>query len=91
MPAKWLVKDRWDSMARIGAIDSPLLVVMGEQDEVIPFDLGRRLYEAAPQPKDALFLPAARHNDLWEFPETSARVLEFVRSNATPGTPALVP
>ena len=90
VPAKWLVKDRWDSLARIGAIDAPLLVVMGEQDEVIPVALGRRLYEAAPQPKSALFLPSAGHNNLWDHPEIPARVLEFVAGANAARQPALV-
>ena len=90
VPAKWLVKDRWDSLSRIAAIRSPLLVVMGERDEVIPVALGRRLYEAAPQPKDSLFLPAAGHNNLWDHPEIVSRVLDFLRSTTEIRQPALV-
>jgi len=56
VPAKWLVKDRWDSLSRIDALAAPLLVVMGERDQVIPPGHGRRLFAAAPEPKRALFV-----------------------------------
>ena len=55
-PAKWLVRDRFDSRARIGRVSAPIMVIHGERDRVIPSRFGRRLYEAAPEPKEALIL-----------------------------------
>lgn len=79
VPAKWLVKDRWDSLRRIDRVATPLLVVMGERDEVIPPAQGRRLFAAAREPKQALFVPEAGHNDLYEFPVVRERVTGFIR------------
>ena len=78
MPAKWMLFDKWDAAARIGEVSAPLLVLHGERDKIIPTSFGRRLYEAANQPKEALFLPAAGHNDLFDYPEAPRRILEFV-------------
>jgi uncharacterized protein len=65
-PTRWLVRDRFDSMAKISRIREPVFVVHGERDGVIPVELGRKLFHAANNPKAAKFLPAAGHNDLYE-------------------------
>jgi hypothetical protein len=54
VPVRWLMADRFDSLARIGAIEEPLLVMHGDADFVIrsrptgggstkPCAIGRRL------------------------------------------------
>lgn len=67
VPSRWLVRDRFDSMSRIGKISAPLLVIHGEADTVIPIKFGRRLFDAAPEPKQAHYLPEARHNNLADY------------------------
>lgn len=51
LPMRWLLRDRYDSMALIGRLRAPLLIVHGEQDSIVPFVLGQRLFAAAPEPK----------------------------------------
>ena len=53
----------FDSQAKIGAIRAPLLFFHGDRDGIVPFELGRRLYERAPQPKAFEVIPGAGHND----------------------------
>ena len=65
-PAKWLVRDRFDSIGRIGHVEAPLLMLHGGQDRTIPPRFGRRLYAAAPQPKRLWFHEDADHLDLWD-------------------------
>lgn len=65
-PARWLVRDRFDSLAKIGALDLPVLVLHGERDAVTPAAFGRRVYEAATEPKALRLFPAAGHADLFE-------------------------
>jgi fermentation-respiration switch protein FrsA (DUF1100 family) len=43
----------------------PLLVLHGERDEVVPFAQGRRVFEAAPEPKRFYAIPGAGHNDTY--------------------------
>lgn len=76
-PARWLVLDKYDSLAKITAVRIPLLLVHGERDSVIPPRLARALFEAAPEPKEAVFLPDAGHNDLHEH-GLAELVLDFV-------------
>ena len=58
-----LLKGRFDSLGRIGAIKAPMLFFHGDQDEIVPFDLGRRLFEKASAPKQFITLSGAHHND----------------------------
>lgn len=67
LPARLLMTDRYDSMAYIGKVSVPLLVLHGERDEVVPLRLGQRLFEAANQPKTLRTFPGAGHSDHWNF------------------------
>ncbi|MCZ6720408.1 MAG: alpha/beta hydrolase [Alphaproteobacteria bacterium] len=66
LPIRLLVIDRFDSKAKIERIDVPLLIVHGEKDRIVPVGLGRALFDAAREPKEARFIPEARHNDLYD-------------------------
>jgi abhydrolase domain-containing protein 17 len=56
--------DRFDNLHHIRSVQAPVLIIHGTADEVIPVAHGRRLYEAAPGPKEAFWVPGARHNDV---------------------------
>jgi len=79
-PARWLVRDTLDSASRIGKVSAPILIVHGERDRIIPQKFARRLFEAAPKPKEAHFLPEARHNDLLDYGLTRF-VIDFLDRN----------
>jgi len=67
LPTRFLVRDRYDSLSKIGDIRAPLLVIHGDRDRTVPERLGRRLYDAALAPKQAIWLKGAGHVDLYEF------------------------
>lgn len=56
----------FNSKSKIRGVRAPLLFIHGRNDEVIPYSLGRDLYEAAPEPKAFWTLEAAGHNDIPE-------------------------
>ena len=56
--------DRFHNLRHIRRVHAPVLVIHGTADEVIPVSHGRRLYEAASQPKQALWVEGAHHNDV---------------------------
>lgn len=60
-----LLADRYSSIERIRRLRSPLLVVVGDRDRIVPFEHSRRLYEVAPGDVDKRFvvIPGADHND----------------------------
>lgn len=61
----YLFKSRFDSLARIGRLRAPLLILHGDADEVVPYEHGRRLWEAASEPKAFYTIARARHNDTY--------------------------
>ena len=66
-PAKYLVLDDFDNLGIIKKIKSPLLLLHGYKDYVINIAFGKKVFEAAPKPKKALFVQNAGHNNLFEF------------------------
>lgn len=50
-PIRLLIRNPFESIARIGAVGSPLLFLHSPEDTVIPIAEGRRLFDAAPPPK----------------------------------------
>jgi hypothetical protein len=65
-PVGWLVRNHYDSISRIRQLDTPILVLHGDQDETVPMSQGRKLYDAANQPKRFQILKGATHNDTYE-------------------------
>jgi pimeloyl-ACP methyl ester carboxylesterase len=55
---------RFDSVSKIERIRAPLLFFHGDRDEVIDRELGRQLFDAAPEPKAFETIQGAGHNDL---------------------------
>lgn len=87
LPARWLVLDKWDNAGRIAQLRVPLLIIHGEDDRIVPTRFGRRLFNLAPEPKEALFVPGADHNALFDHAEVIAAVMAFVRQRVPAGTP----
>ena len=63
LPVGAMLWDQYPSLDRIGRVDAPILVVAGAADGIVPVDQSRRLYEAAPEPKDLVIIAGADHND----------------------------
>ncbi len=65
LPLDPLVIWSYNSKQRIAHVRAPLLIMHGDRDEVIPFDLGRALLRAPlPTPKSFSAVPGAGHNDI---------------------------
>lgn len=61
LPIGPLITQRFESVRKVGRVDSPLLVVHGTNDRLIPKDLGQRLYEAATGRKHLLLVEGGSH------------------------------
>jgi fermentation-respiration switch protein FrsA (DUF1100 family) len=62
---RWISGSRFDSIRKIAQVKVPKLFLHAEGDEVIPIAHGRRLYEAAPPPKNFVQLHGT-HSDAFE-------------------------
>lgn len=65
-PVGWLVRNHYDNLTRIRQLRLPVLVLHGDQDEIVPISQGQKLYEAANEPKRFQVLEGAAHNDTYE-------------------------
>jgi fermentation-respiration switch protein FrsA (DUF1100 family) len=61
--APWLPRTRYDSAAKISRVRVPVLIMHGDADERVPYEMGRRLYDLAPEPKTFVTFPGAAHAD----------------------------
>jgi len=64
LPVRLILRDRFDSVQRIGDISSPVLILASDSDRIIPVAESRRLFDAANEPKRIVVFPGAAHNDL---------------------------
>jgi len=62
-----LIKDPFYSDARIGKVTSPVLILHGTEDPVIPFSFGQKLFALANEPKRFVRLEGGGHGDLDRF------------------------
>lgn len=79
LPVRSVMQTRLDSVAKIGAYRGPLLVVHGDADRIVPYSLGRRLFEAANEPKQFVTIPGGNHNEHYT-PEYVAALDRFIAS-----------
>ncbi len=79
-PVRALTLDRFDSLAKIGAVRCPLFLMHGEQDRVVPIGYGRALFAAAAEPKQAKWYAEVGHTGFDEFGAPAA-VLAFLRQH----------
>lgn len=63
LPVSPLITQRFESVRKVGEIGSPLLVVHGSEDRLIQPELGRKLYEAAQEPKQFVLVEGGSHHN----------------------------
>ncbi|MBF0186124.1 MAG: alpha/beta fold hydrolase [Magnetococcales bacterium] len=64
LPVRWLLRHPFDSLAKAGSIRSPLLVVLGERDTLVPPAMSERLAQAWGGPTQVYREPFADHDTL---------------------------
>jgi hypothetical protein len=65
LPVWGLVRTKYDALEKIREVRAPLLILHGDRDDVVPYEQGRRLFEAANEPKTLYTIRGARHNDTY--------------------------
>jgi hypothetical protein len=82
-PFQWLpqftVDDRFSPLPTMASISPlPLLVLHGDQDAVVPVQEGKRLYEAAKEPKQLWVVPGAGHIQTMRHPAERDRLVAYL-------------
>lgn len=65
VPVRWIARSRYASIEKIERVRMPKLFLHAQADEVVPFAHGRRLYEAATEPKTFVALRGG-HGDAFD-------------------------
>ena len=55
IPVNLLLKDKFDNYKKIKNINSPVIVMHGEIDQIVPFSMGKKIYDIANEPKYSYF------------------------------------
>ena len=85
LPVRWLLRDRFSSIDAIESVRSPVLIVAGDRDRIVPLEQSRRLFERTPEPRELVVVRGADHNDaaLLDGRELIDAVRRFIESHAT--------
>jgi fermentation-respiration switch protein FrsA (DUF1100 family) len=85
-PARWFMRSRYDTLAKIPCIEAPKLIIHSRDDEMIPFEMAERLLAAAKEPKALVAFREAGHNDLlWRCGrELDAALAAFLQRTVPP-------
>ena len=79
IPVGILLKDRYENDKKIKHINIPVLVMHGEADQIVPFEMGKKMYELANQPKYSYFTKYDNH--MMEYDEKLVFALNlFIKS-----------
>ena len=64
-PLGFIARNEFRSIAKVGLIEAPKLFIHGTDDPTVPLEMGRRLFEAAADPKDWYEIARGGHNDVY--------------------------
>ncbi len=77
VPVRMLIDDQFNSLDKISDVHMPLLLLHGEQDQVVPAKFGRELFAAANEPKQAEYVPEAGHSNVYSL-RVQQVILDFL-------------
>jgi fermentation-respiration switch protein FrsA (DUF1100 family) len=86
LPVRWVMKNRYPSIERIVTYRGPLFQSHGTADEVVPFEMGKKLFDAATTAKKTFFVVEEGSHNAPQPPEYYKALGEFFDS-----LPALSP
>lgn len=78
IPSHWLLVDRYQSLDKIQNIHVPLFIYHGSNDNTVPYAEGKRLFDAANEPKKMKTFAGLHHTDL---PDVSQDITAFLHAH----------
>jgi fermentation-respiration switch protein FrsA (DUF1100 family) len=83
LPLHRLIMTRFDTLAHVTQLTIPKLIAHSPDDEVVPFEMGRRLFAAAAPPKQFVALTGGHNDGLWT-PEYERALHELLAQTLGP-------
>jgi len=80
IPVNLLLKDRFENFKKIKNINIPILIMHGEQDTIVPFKMGKKIFQLANEPK---YFYSTKHDDhMMVYDESMIKTLKnFIQLN----------
>lgn len=76
----WVLSSRWDSVNKIKSITIPKLIIHSINDEIVPYRLGRKLFESAAEPKEFLQIRGGHNSCFFESTQIlKERIADFLK------------
>jgi fermentation-respiration switch protein FrsA (DUF1100 family) len=81
LPVHWLLGSDFRLLDRLPQLSLPKLIIHGDQDDIIPLELGQQVFEAAKPPKSLYVVKGADHNNTYQIGGSAyfQRIAEFIR------------
>ena len=73
IPVGLLLKDKFENKNKIKNVKSPILIMHGEKDQIVPFEMGQKMFEIANEPKYSYFTKYDNH--MMEYDENLTKTL----------------
>jgi fermentation-respiration switch protein FrsA (DUF1100 family) len=77
LPVRLVANNVFSNRDRIVAFRSPLVIAHGRNDELIPFEMGKDLFDAASEPKRFIELDGGHRDGFLNTPRAWTEVSEF--------------
>ena len=61
IPVSLLLKDRYENEKKVININIPIMIMHGEQDTIVPFTMGKKIFKIANDPKYSYFTKYDNH------------------------------
>lgn len=86
LPVRWIVRLKYDSLAKAPKVACPVLVMHSAQDDIVPYWMGRKLFEELKEPKVFLEM-RGDHNEgfLTTGPPYLDAIRAFLKTRVAPG------
>lgn len=86
LPVRWLLTSHYDSVSSLAEFHGPTLVIVADEDTIVPSDLGLDLYQSLDQPKRLILIEGAGHNDWTKHvgPSFWTKAMQWLQQAQTP-------
>lgn len=62
----WTIGEQFDNLQKVTLLSRPLLILHGDQDQIVPQEMSQQLFASAHQPKTLVLIAGARHSDAFQ-------------------------
>ena len=67
LPIRWINRYRYNSLSKIASVTCPLVLAHSRKDQLIPYEMGQRLFRAATAPKRMVTLECDHGESGWSY------------------------